>query len=650
MAPTLRVPKLFLLVLVATATSGLSSSGDFYQKYAELHQQAMAEHLIPMPITRPANCPAISVAFADISEQMSDLALSLTDGLCYEKHSRTIAELARLNGTINPEVVKDLPPPENGALVDVLPGQVINITNNQMQNVKNQNSLITGFFNLTKEKSCIESFKRRSRLSAVAGTLAKIGTLSLFLPSQLGLGGSTASFLLGGSLLALDKILQPKFTWNYQKDRRDFMAMTCAFYHLRSNLYYAGFFDVATPEDPQRLSHAETLDTNLKKLSSSTSTYLNEWGESWNKKLKSLITSHNQQDNIRLCQLIKEATSLLNSPIAQGLSVEERLTVQSYLSRQLGPMTTVLGELPQPYPEATKAIAIMNSMDKLSHEDILTLGRKNWQLAHMQSLLFHLDAINKQQCGNIERVVNDFNERHDFDPQLKNSTFNEQKVMTVHQLLGKIGTLRHDLSWSAQSIKRLSLKRSLSQFDDGAMNQFDILTEYQTITDKLLGKKGWSFVSYLLTQAQDNINDFIKHFGRWTYERETNVPTKMLCRDSFVVEKYFDLADSAVEYAYDFLMATDELWSSVDKRRHGFGRIMPLFQSTSMELSSANQSMQLAKSVLTAQPAYSERDLEAITTQISHETGKVVLLVKGQTKNRQVLNAFSKANCYNITP
>lgn len=600
---------------------------DYESTIDELEEEILTTIKFPWSNTRPDRCAVQSEYFGDIAQNMATLALSLTDGKCFEKYSEIISELAQRGNKDQAEGFKQYDVVENGALIDTQANMVINISNTQVQNVQNQNSLVSGLFTVANDEDCLETLRKKGKLASLGTTISRIGAFGFLIPSTAGLIGSSAAVVLGTSLYALDKILRPKFGWQYQKERREFITLTCAFYNLRTELIRAGFFEVKTGDNKTRLKQTHAIAKKTAAIISELEEFHEEFRTEKIKKRNGKITTKTDKNHAILYDMIEDFQLLLNSSMAAGSSVDDRLATIEYFNQRREEFLSVLKRIDPRLPLNTKIKKLMTSFSELSTMQALALSARAWQLGFIQSLNFYMESLRSHYFKAVD---------------IKNKKFAkvEKKYAELYHRLLRI---KRDLKTHETNLTRKEKESSFDEFSDGNQNRFDILKEYQKVSNVLFGEKGWKFLAFLMKEAKHNHKLFKKQYENWHKQIKASPKDKRwLCRDAFSIARTYDLADASVEFAYDFLATNVDLLTSHYPKRRYVAKIIPAGKSFQSRIVRSMLSVEKAKDVL-----HDDADKKTVreTKREISGLGKFAIKIKSMQEKRAELDGFRMEYC-----
>ena len=509
----MRIIKIFIFNMAFVFS--VCNANSSHSKLEKIEEQMRNFDLYAWPSTRPEKCSISSVAFSDIAAQVSSIAASMAHGKCYEKHSKLIGELSQMSRFLPSEEVDNLPKIENGALIDRNEHMTINISNTQIQSVQTNNSLVSGLLTLSKDKDCLEELRTSNKLSSVGSTIVKIGAVGMLIPSPIGLAGSAGLMTMGGAMKVLNQVLTPKYDWSKPEQRKEFMALTCAFYNLRSQLIALDFFRRPQESDEQRILLAEKLLRELAILEEESKNKYKDWKTDWNKLVILSLSEVLDNDNSQLYQEISNLLFVLRGRHARGLSVEDRLSIDTYIRTHQQTIIDLFNKLKFESPVVKSIVKNIKLWKNKSALDILALSEKTWQLGYIETLDFYFQKFINESYPKISQQLETFHNSFDYSKEMTNIEFYKKSLGDFQLLNHKLMTLRHDLKLKLKNLERIRTMKSLDKHSDGAQNWYEIMKDYQMIRQVMLGKKGWSFVKYLAKDAQKSARLFDRNYHKW---------------------------------------------------------------------------------------------------------------------------------------
>lgn len=591
-----------------------------------LKEQLSRDNLI-VTQQRSINCPSEGGKFKDLADQVVAISQSLTEGKCYEKHAETIGKLNQIAQDEGWRSSFDMSPSANGSFIDSTSTTSINITNNQIQNVENNNSVMNGLFTIAKDKDCVESLRRSNMLSSVASSLTKLGTFGLFLPSSLGIFSSGILLATGSSLYILDRLIQPEFTWHVQQDRQDFVALTCSFYHLRTQLYKHGFFDSLVEEPEVTYKKIDTSLEQLKALTGAAQRFKEFWVQDQDLALNQFLSGRSRdEESTRLFQLLQKSLQLLESSAGRGESPIDRLTVSAYFLKRSENFRDLLPHRVSNVDFRRKVIQEIEAVAFLPAKEVQSMSTRAWQIGFNLTLQEFFKSILAENLSDIAAEMKEYEHVH----------ANENVVvLRVKKLQSELSQLISDLEIKRENIRRAELRRSTGLDHIGARNEYDIHREFSNIRKILLGKKGWSYISFLISDAKHHIDKFDGIYNSWKPNSENKGE---MCRLARSLALEYDTAKSAADLAEDYLKTNQDLWSDYHSKVVEYFSFLPLYSSYKYSIVKAYRSSENSKKYIASGSLSLLREIDWY--------GLILLQINGKarTEARQALETYRAQN------
>jgi len=578
----------------------ISSIMQIKKQVEQIQVAATNQHLLPSSVGRAPHCPIEGQSFRGIADQMALISSSLVDGKCYEKHSKEIGEINRLSRKLAEEEL-DISPSENGSFVDSEKGIQIQITNQQTQSVQNTNSILGGLFEISKDKDCIESMKKSGKLASIAEVLTRFGTLGMFYPSTLGTLGGAMLIGTGASLLILDNLITPEFRWNYQQDRKDFLALTCAFYNLRTELHQFDFFDSSVSDIERKIGKIDELLSELQDQKKNVVRKYSEWKSYYHSQLNEFCESKlsrggGEKSHLALYFLVREGLDKLRSYGAQGRSVSDRFELRNYFLNRKEKLFLAMKQLDLIPVHSDRVIQEVNGLIDLSTDEVLMMSHAKW-VGRMLGIRDSLEQLSQYNFIDTASTLDEFEKTkyemavsfHEADQQA-----NEIYTLTQDQIQDLIVLLE-------QKQKNLVRKRrqseSLAGWVDGSQSEYDIYRELGVIKQTVLGKKGWSLIDFLLRDSRKKLSQFSGQIPHWISLSAQESERKWSCREAHDLVRKLNHSQSGINLAQNFLSANDDLWSDYDSMfRKVYG--IPIGFNYAYYLYSAAKSSEIARAVI----------------------------------------------------
>jgi hypothetical protein len=519
--------------------------------------------------------------------------------------------------------------------------------------MQSSNTLITGLFEVAKDKECIESLRKSGKLSSVAEVITRFGTLGLFYPSSIGTIGSGILLTSAGSLYILDKLIQPAFHWKYQQDRKDFLALTCAFYHLRTELYRADFFSASSDDLNMRLKTAEEIEKDLSAFLSELEKQSKVWDNTYQAKLSAFLALQdvNEQkttNQLKLFSFLNRSLSLLESNSARGSTVSDRFGIRNYFLSHSIEMTALLAE-PKIAPEfRDRSLFEMKSLLALSTDELLAMSKSKW-IGRMMALSDLFRQLIKNDLTEISSVLDEFGAL-EFEPGISNDTMNRAVHSEHDELYKHAQAILNRLETKVSNITRALAHKTVLGNTQGSESEYDIYRELTVIKEVILGKKGWSFTSFLMSDAKKELKKFSSHFKKWKPHLKGAQSKSTICHDSAEMIRHWNHAKSAIQLTREFLATNSDLWSQSEPYFKKYWGIPTGLNYTKTLYHSALAS-DLAKDYIlkkdrTTQNAKAQlNEIHGLSYFMSINLGELMILLHDLERQKKDLDFFRDHHC-----
>ena len=655
--------KYFLLFLIMAhlvsvqswaESNHISSIMQIKKQVEQIQVAATNQHLLPSSIGRAPHCPIEGQSFRAIADQMALISSSLVDGKCYEKHSKEIGEINRLSRKLAEEAL-DISPSENGSFVDSEKGIQIQITNQQTQSVQNTNSILGGLFEISKDKDCIESMKKSGKLASIAEVLTRFGTLGMFYPSTLGTLGGAMLIGTGASLLILDNLITPEFRWNYQQDRKDFLALTCAFYNLRTELHQFDFFDSSVSDIEKKIGKIDGLLSELQDQKKNVARKYSEWKSYYQSQLNEFCESRSsrvggEDNHLALYFLVREGLDKLRSYGAQGRSVSDRFELRNYFLNRKEKLFMAMKLIDLIPVHSDRVIQEVSGLIDLSTDEVLMMSHAKW-VGRMLGIRDSLEQLSQYNFTDTASALDEFEKTkyemtvsfHEADQQA-----NHIYTLTQNQIQDLIVLLEQK---QKNLVRKKRQSESLAGWVDGSQSEYDIYRELGVIKQTVLGKKGWSLIDFLLRDSRKKLSQFSGQIPHWISLSTQESERKWSCREAHDLVRKLNHSQSGLNLAQNFLSANDDLWSDYDSMfRKVYG--IPIGFNYSYYLFSAAKSSEIARGVIQLGSVSSLdlsnalRDIRTYSSVFSENFGILLLdLHQASIAYRSRLDSFIEEKC-----
>ena len=613
-------------------------------------QKETEEKGISLNVKRPAYCPTESVTFKNLADKMQAISESLNEptGKCYQKHAALIGEINLKAREQRGRAPFDTSPSENGSFVENNPQMVINITNNQITNITNNNALVSGLWGLAEDKDCLDLLRQKGQLSVVAEVLTKFGAIGLFVPNTLGVAGSATVLALGGLLRLLDKVIQPAFRWYLPQDRKDFMALTCAFYNVRTQLIEEGFFESKSQNLFALKEPIQALQLALKSTQTELSRFNTEWDEKYSTTLDRILSEKKfDSKKISLYKLIQADLDFLKTEVGAGETPDQRQEVMNRFVRNRDSYQALLSQESVNPTFGAKTYEAVQTFTALTGPDLLRLTRKTFQLGYISTIEKSFNEILTNDLRDIRAVIIAFEKSNDFDPQIPNQALKETIVSKNEELLRKAQGLEKILSKKLQTLARLEISKDLSAGGESASAEYEIYREFFSIKSVVLGKKGWTFFRFLVADAKKHLRVFMR--GQKEWEKSVTDPKRLAwnCRNARDLGAHWSAANSAIEFANNYLITNDDLWGETYLKIGLDWGIVPT-QSYLDRFVRAKKSIEMVRISAGDPKIESLAQVPTLRSTPFTNFGEWAAKTKGHRLNKDKMDLYLRENCTNF--
>jgi hypothetical protein len=211
---------------------------------------------------------------------------------------------------------------------------------------------------------------------------------------------------------------------------------------------------------------------------------------------------------------------------------------------------------------------------------------------------------------------------------------------TYLQLKNKIDKMRVNLTIKIENLVRKEGRTPLSSFGEGAQSEYDILREFKNIRKILTGEKGWSFISFLLSEAKQEFAEFKTQFEKWNSVKDNRNKQRWACRNAFEVSTHWSLANSAIELIYNQLGASSDLWSDNGAKYRWFLKVIPYARSYNSRLVKALKSAEFAKSYLQSRDPKLLEKVDDKSSTFTKNFGELIIQIKDSLSLKVKLDEF----------
>ncbi len=583
---------LFLFSFAMAQDSALNQINANYDKSLQIIRQEIAKNRIAIPAFRPRSCPLISIGHESLYQKFKGIEEGL-NAACAGSNQTALAALnssiSELDGlrknynalnatsaTSDPLVITkpaDGAPAEEWAKYNTAVAERdanIRRKGTEAIMVKNVSTAMTSISAMSENKDCKNSFSREKVFNLISDIVVQTSGMGLLVPNAQGYMIAAGGMAVGAILKILNELLKEEFDWKNRDNRDVFLKMNCTFFDLKKEMDAVGLLHVRIAEHSDEIAKkrvsVQRLEPILKDL------YKSE-ARLYNKDkivLQTILMGRMGVNNYKLLASLNEAHTFITTKGPYMQTIEEKgaflkslyeLHQEIYRRLDLADVG-VYGKLY--YLDKSKQ-DFMAVIEGAGNEDAflkIFLTNPAKYKALMENFLTPVDWIYSYQqakerqnyvaAKGISSVIN--------DPLFKHKAL----IKTYEDTLDSYKT-------RIKFLNNINNNTVFSPDDDGTRIKANVIENFRGIEDKLYGKIGYSFTSYILTQtAKDFTNFYFSHKFMADFNKAPESLSEKermtYCGNAKRLQVLYGSANALLNLAYDFMETNKDSFYKSQKR------------------------------------------------------------------------------------
>ena len=571
---------------------------------------------------RPQSCPLESKLHLDLLTKVQNIKSLFTDS-CLDNDQSVITDILEgaesIQNEINSigqteesdsseEATETETSEENGA-----PTGTFDIGGVELDG-KTVADVLTNINDIYKKNSCRKLSDNKSFLASTADIILDIAKIGLLVPNTTVLTVAGGGVALSSTLNILNNIFTKRFDFEETEDRQTFIKLNCAFYDIRRDIEKSGFLDIST-EDHQK-DHAITKEL-LKEIEQQFKSF-NKAFEAYTKKVSEDEKEFYQVESGHLHELIEDLENVKIEINKEITLPSQKLALIELLTR----ISPIAQKRLQTYIDTTddelnflnlQFMVLLKKFDYTNVEAIVEL--------QTMDLAQFMNTIQETIKYHVNRLDNTYAEmQKEIAKKWKKTPYKSHK--SAEEFLSILGKEKlqkekeYEKLYLALNNVDARLKRIIDEVpftssDDGTENVVSILSEFDSIVDRIYGKHGEKFLDYTTKKSLKLNKTFKKNFDEFAESHLEQIPGGLkikskddltqlrlmyACQDARPFRRQWKLAESLSQQGYDFVATNADLFHSdinriwlgrSGNRRFGIHRILSRYERIQMHHKSA---------------------------------------------------------------
>ena len=478
----------------------------------------------------------------------------------------------------------------------------------------------------------------------VADVSMGVGQMAMMVPSPNGLlmGASTIAF--GSVVNVMKELLQTPFHWELETDRSDFIALNCSFFDLRKELEANDFFKIKEETINAKVAEGLSFIGALKRTQDSNDDQRRAFLEHVSEVRKAYIQKTLGSDFFSYLETLRRVMSRLDEFPSDEFSRDAQLNFILILLQEGDALRAfdLLRKKNFSYARFLENLLQDFTEDRLA--ELSQMEHNRFYKVYVAPLRIYLkDAFGFLMKEEDQMTKNFMNHKvlHDGSEQSHQELIDhaEDVFNSIEDRLENYVVLLN------RRLSILNLRKTERQYDDnddGAHITFDIISEYQAITDLIFGKRGYSFLSYLMGVAKKQSKKFKTGYEQWIdrYDGGSKGDRAWACRDANKLRILWDQARSALEVGEDFIATNRGIVGTNVPRFKYFLYFLPTGRSPQRKFYLNMMAMEKAKMILAGDSNVTRSDVRRYREKGKKNLGILALDVDALEFQRRQIEAF----------
>ncbi|MBF0300237.1 MAG: hypothetical protein HQK51_16060 [Oligoflexia bacterium] len=475
-----------------------------------------------------AACPLISVKYADVLAKLAVIDEKLKGTKCKDENKQIFTDLQQTIKDVDGYMIKSNESrtlKTTASTADAVPAVAsegatsastsATITTptlaTKAQNYgKTIGNAVDVLARIAGNEQCMYNINERGILPVLADVVVNFSQLALLFPGPVPGVPNPNSFMVAGGGIALGSILKilnslfaNPFDWSKVDERKQFVDLVCTFYNTRIELKKMQFFRQKTKGDELILKQAKDIEKNI-------ASEVNKLEEARSLEvIKIMGGESNRELFTQLPAIIQKLAGPVESENTENaMSSKDKDKYDQELADYKAQLPTLLEEVKDKIaklkidPEKNPALKDLLPADI---KKFITLDPKNAKDLYSKSpreikeylvpSLRRLLSFLKFEASNAEKNVMDKHKNY------------EDALKSLNDLKGKITEF-------VLTFDTIVNEKTYSPYGDGTFNKQAILNSIKSNSDQLFGDVGWSFVNYVLAQADSIQRNFNSRYNK----------------------------------------------------------------------------------------------------------------------------------------
>ncbi len=599
-------------------------------------------NLLNLQSQRSSQCPLHSESYADIVAKLNEIAVGLGSNKCENHNFKILEKFGVMLSEINNARIADQSLLKS-LFNDSTPTSTTTLSDTDKALASHAQETLKELTEASKDENCVHELKDKGLLSTIANLAVGVGKIALTSPTTTGLIVGSTSIAFASVINLIKILLASPFNWELEKDRSQFIALNCSFFKIRRELTDSFFFKTGIESSEQRIKDTQELLNRLEskqlELNKNQKDFSSYVSEKKNRYLKKTISDSLLSFSDMTRTVLNEFEESAKKTPANEAKINYILVLLKYRPKLLE--TNVLDQINAPYALHLKKLILDFNPDHL--DDLNHMEPAIFQKIYTEPIKIYLQSLSVALITNEDKATREF-------INLKNSdnTSNESLIKKSEETYLKIDQeLKTILEITKKQLNSLKNKHRHDLDNpnkEGSHATYSILDEIDIIKSILNGKRGESFLKYMIDDVRDKYIRFGNAYRRWLWQYNLHNPKPIAwaCRDATNLNLLWDQANAALEVMGDFLETNKGILSSNVSVLKLAMHFIPIGHSSEFKVFCYLRSLELAKQIINGDDTVK---VDRICRDHSYNSpGALLLKIRGSIGARREAEVFIERN------
>ncbi|MBI2602596.1 MAG: hypothetical protein HYW48_06035 [Deltaproteobacteria bacterium] len=627
-------------------------------KWTVLENPGLAKFLERQRFFAERTCPLQSTRYTDLVESLKIVSNGLKIGLCKDHHGELVNGLSEMLANMNMAFMMKVrygtspyvaPFAANGSGVSASlfrPPPPDDIVAENSALATRTQTIMSQLNEVAKDEQCSDDLRKRGMLSMVGNVSLSVGQMGLLVPTQAGIGIAAAGLGLGSVLKVISALMQSNFDWDNENDRRQFQELNCLFFKIRNELDGCHFFSMPSAEIEGTIETAKGYFEGLSREFEDFLRERKEFAVLENVRERTFVVAQRGPDWLSLYDRVIEIEGSLARKKETRIERERfTLLMQKHAKFLLENVEALKDDVPV---KDDLTILLKPFVDeKLPF--FLGIDDEEFERRFQRPLMTRLWGLSEAVKTSLLEEQAKFGAIKNLRDNLTNQVYLE-KSSDIFQSTEK--RFRETLALLAKQIEILKIKQldvGMGKDNPESGPSYDVLKEYQFITEIVFGHIGWSFLKFLRKDSEKNAKLFDKNMRKFmgqypgALENIAHSSLGEACRDARHLKIAWDQANASAEVFMDFFDTNRGIIHSQTAKYLWAIHLFPISASYQRKIHRSMQTTDMARKQIVGGLKGNNTKIDELQKK-GKNFGMILLQIQERKVQKEALDRFLKDN------